>query len=211
MIGNTVVDTISASYISAYVPANAWMEYGNITLTALFEAGNPDSTTITYAVNDPTMGTITPAPGTYTIYVGNSIIAEATPNTGYALSAWVFDTYLNGTVYESDTIYSTNPAFDNPINFGTLPQSYADYNATITITALFEASTPTQYLTVHLTTNNTTLGVQAPYQYGNDIVGQREVAFRFVVLIATFFQHLIERLDGIAQITEDENHQLRGH
>lgn len=165
MIDNTVVDTISASYISAFVTANSWMEYGNVTLTALFEAGNPDSTTITYAVNDPTMGTITPAPGTYTIYVGNSIIAEATPNTGYALSAWVFDTYLNGTVYESDTIYSTNPSFDNPINFGTLPQSYADYNATITITALFEASAPTQYLTVHLTTNNTTLGTVTP-DYG---------------------------------------------
>jgi len=163
-----------------YVLASSWMHYETVVFKAFFEAGNPDSTTITYAVNDPTMGTITPAPGTYTIYVGNSIIAEATPNTGYALSAWVFDTYLNGTVYESDTIYSTNPAFDNPINFGTLPQSYADYNATITITALFEASAPTQYLTVHLTTNNTTLGTVTP-DYGTYTLALNET----LVLTAT--------------------------
>lgn len=163
-----------------YVLASSWMHYETVVFKAFFEAGNPDSTTITYAVNDPTMGTITPAPGTYTFYVGNSIIAEATPNTGYALSAWVFDTYLNGTVYESDTIYSTNPAFDNPINFGTLSQSYADYNATITITALFEASAPTQYLTVHLTTNNTTLGTVTP-DYGTYTLALNET----LVLTAT--------------------------
>jgi len=159
-----IIDTISATYISAYAPANVWMTYGNITLTALFEAGNPDSTTITYAVNDPTMGTLTPAPGTYTIYVGNNITVEATPNAGYTLSAWVFDTYLSGTLYNSDTILSTHPSFNNPMNFGTLPQSYADYNATITITALFESgSIPVEdSLIIHLTINNPTLGTINP-------------------------------------------------
>jgi hypothetical protein len=111
-----------------------------LTLTALFEAGNPDSTTITYAVNDATMGTTTPAPGTYTIYVGNSISATATPNSGYQLSAWMIGFYSNaGALLQEDTILADDPDFANPMNFGALPQSFADYGYTITITAVFEA------------------------------------------------------------------------
>ena len=133
----TNVDTLGAQYISAYFPANAMMSYGSITLTALFEAGLPDSTTITYAVNDPTLGTTSPAPGTYTIYVGGSIDATAIPNAGSQLSAWMLDIYLNGSVISSDTTLSTDANFANPMHFGTLPQTFADYGATITITAVF--------------------------------------------------------------------------
>ena len=133
----TEVDTLPASYISAYFPASAMMSYGNMTLSAIFEVGNPDSTTITYAVNDPTKGTTVPAPGTYTVYVGNSIDATAIPNTGCDLSAWVLEIYLNGTLYSSDTAFSTDTDFENPMHFGTLPQTFVDNGATITITAIF--------------------------------------------------------------------------
>ena len=133
----TDVDTLGAQYASAYVPANAMMSYGSISLTALFEAGLPDSTTITYAVNDPAMGTTVPAPGTYTIYVGDAIDVTATPNTGCQLSAWMLDIYLNGMLISSDTTLSTDADFENPMHFGTLPQTFADYGATITVTAVF--------------------------------------------------------------------------
>ncbi len=140
MTANGASDTLSAAYIDAYAPASVLMAYGNLTLTALFEAGNPDSTTITYAVNDATMGTTTPAPGTYTIYVGNNISATATPNSGYQLSAWMIGFYSNaGALLQEDTILADDPDFANPMNFGALPQSFADYGYTITITAVFEA------------------------------------------------------------------------
>lgn len=151
------VDTLGTQYISAYFPANAMMQYGSMTLTALFEVGNPDSTTITYAVNDATMGTISPAPGTYTIYVGGSIDATATPNTGYVLSAWMLDIYLNGSLNSSDTILSSDADFSNPMHFGTLPQSFADYNATITITAVFAPASVNTY-TVTVNVNNSSMG-----------------------------------------------------
>ena len=157
VIPGTGVDTLGTNYISAYFPANAMMQYGSMTLTALFEVGNPDSTTITYAVNDATMGTISPAPGTYTIYVGGSIDATATPNTGYVLSAWMFDIYLNGSLYDSDTILSSDADFSNPMHFGTLPQSFADYNATITITAVFAPASVNTY-TVTVNVNNSSMG-----------------------------------------------------
>lgn len=146
-----------------YVLASSWMQYETVVFKAFFEAGLPDSTTITYAVNDPTMGTITPSPGTYTIYVGDAITATATPNNGYVLSAWLFDIYISGTLYSRDTILSTDAEFDNPMNFGSLPQTFADYDATITITAVFEmGSTPvTQYI-VTLNTADATMGTVSP-------------------------------------------------
>ena len=142
-IAGSEVDTLGAQYISAYVPASTMMSYGSMTLTALFEAGLPDSTTITYAVNDPALGTTTPAPGTYTIYVGDDVDVTAIPNAGCQLSAWMFDIYMAGTLISSDTILSTDSDFENPMHFGTLTQAFADYNATITITAVF-TGTPVQ-------------------------------------------------------------------
>ena len=162
-VTGSIVDTLDANYISAYFPASSMMSYGSMTLTALFEAGNPDSTTVTYAVNDATMGTTSPAPGTYTVYVGNNIVATAIPNDGYELSAWMFDTYVGTTLINSDTILSSDSGFGNPMTFGTLPQSYADYGATITITAVFEASsTPVTQYTVTLNSADTAMGSVSP-------------------------------------------------
>ena len=156
-------DTLSDQYVSAYIPADLLMNYGSMTLTALFEAGNPDSTTITYAVNDATMGTTNPAPGTYTTYVGSMIQAEAIANTGYELSAWVLGILMNGSVVQADTIYTNDEEFSNPISFGTLPQDIVDYGASLAITAIFQVSSeqPTQY-TVTLMTSDSEMGDVIP-------------------------------------------------
>ena len=158
---STTVQTFDAQ--SAYFTASTFMSYGNVSFTAIFEAGNPDSTTITYAVNDATMGTTTPAPGTYTIYVGDNIQAAATPNAGYELTTWILDYSLNGTVTNIVTIGSDDADFENPITFGTVPQSFADAGATFTVTAVFAASTtpPTQF-TVTLISADTTMGTVTP-------------------------------------------------
>ena len=148
---------------SAYFNASSFMNYGNVSFTAIFEAGNPDSTTITYTVNDPTMGTTTPAPGTYTIYVGDNIQAAATANAGYELTTWILDYTLSGTVTNIATITSDSADFANPITFGTVPQSFADYGATFTVTAVFAPSTipPTTY-TVTLNTADASMGTVSP-------------------------------------------------
>ena len=173
----TYVDTLDASYINAYIPASAMMSYGSMTLTALFEAGNPDSTTITYSVNDATMGTINPAPGTYTIYVGNSIQPTAIPNTGYLLDAWVLNVYsATGTTLMDDTLFSTDPDFSNPYNFGTVPQSFADNGYTIGVKALFVAEpVVVDTLTVTFAVNNAAMGTTSPapgtyYYFAGDTV-----------------------------------------
>lgn len=167
-----VTDTLT-DYISAYAPMDFFYGYfgSNVTLTAVFEAGNPDSTTITYAVNDATMGTTDPAPGTYTIYVGNAIEATAIPNAGYHLEGWAFATYLDGDLYDADTIYSDDPDFDNPILFGQLPQSYADYGATITVTAIFAPATVTTY-TVSVSTANGDMGSAVPIGNNTVVAGE---------------------------------------
>lgn len=165
MSANGDNDTLGAEYISAYVPANVVMSYGSMTLTALFEAGNPDSTTITYAVNDATMGTTVPAPGTHTIYVGNTIQATAIPNPGYMLNAWVFDILIAGNVVSSDTLYSDDPDFANPMVFGSVPQSYVTtYNASFGVTAIFDVDTnaSTDDITVVLAVNDATMGTTNP-------------------------------------------------
>ena len=157
-------DTLGSEYISASVPAAVLMGVGDITFEAMFEVGNPDSSTITYAVNDATMGTTTPAPGTYTIYVGSAVEASATANAGYMLDAWVLDILQAGVVRSSDTITSDDPDFDNPISFGIMPQTLVDAGATVAITAIFVVDTnyvPTTY-TVTLSSADATMGSVSP-------------------------------------------------
>ena len=162
-------DTLEG-YQNAYVPANAWMSYGTVTMTAIFEAGNPDSTTVTYAVNDATMGTINPN-GTQYVYVGSAVEATATAFAGYELDAWVLGIYSStGNTLSLDTLYSDDPDFANPMNFGSVPQSFADNGYTLSVTAIFAVAQDDQYMTVTLSVNDATMGTTNPvpgtYQYG---------------------------------------------
>ncbi|MBR6049100.1 MAG: choice-of-anchor J domain-containing protein [Bacteroidales bacterium] len=161
--------------ISVYFDVNTMLRYGNtVTVTANFEPGTPDSTTITYAVNDPTLGTTNPAPGTYTIYVGDSINASATAYTGSVLAAWVMDIIVDSAVYSSDTLYSDDPEFTNPWYVGRLPQNFIDAGASIVITAIFEDEDPgTTYYTVTGVANDPAMGYvlgSNRYAAGSEVV-----------------------------------------
>ena len=137
----------------------------DITLQAIFQADNSqaDSIVVTYTVNDTTMGSITPS-GDHYVHVGDAIQAAATPNAGYMLDAWVLTTYLSGTAVGADTITTDSLGFANPMNFGTLPQVYADYGATITVTAIFAVDTNTSAddITIVLAVNDATMGTTNP-------------------------------------------------
>ena len=125
--------------------------------TALFTADsvpvvNFDSIVVTLAVNDPTMGTITPAPGTYTYSENDSIHVAATAFDGYQFVGWMVNATMLGESFDT-TIYTTENAFD---------ESFEEMGGMVmTITALFAADTvgpqPTMY-TVAVTVNNATMG-----------------------------------------------------
>ena len=121
-------------------------------LTANFAAGDPASTHITYAVmdHDQTRGSITPAEGTYTIYAGDPVIASATANDGYELSAWIMEyTY---TIWGmelpvvSDTIRSSDADFSNPARFLGVMQQMLDTIPQIGmyVTAVFTSTQPVE-------------------------------------------------------------------
>lgn len=75
-----------------YVLANSWMQYGNITFIANFEAGTVpvDSLTLHLTINNDALGSITPAPGTYTLALNDTVSLVAIPNPGANFSAWRF-------------------------------------------------------------------------------------------------------------------------
>jgi len=93
------------------------------TLTAYF---TPVPThTLTIAVNDPSMGTTNPTPGTYTYNEGSTVKVQAIPNTGYRFKNWTLD---------------TTSSTENPITV------YMDKD--YTLTAYFEAAPAPQYATL---------------------------------------------------------------
>ena len=126
-----VTATTSASF--GTIP-QYFVSYGaSVIVTAIFEPGAPDSVAVTYTVNDATMGSITPN-GTVMTAVGDSIAATATANAGYELYGWRFTVYVNGAVVNDTTL----AIVETSVNFGAVPQFYANANATVTITAMFQ-------------------------------------------------------------------------
>ncbi len=158
-VGNEI-DTFDASYANGYfILADVLMGESPVIFKAFFEPGTPDSTTITYAVNDSSMGTTTPASGTYTIYVGDPIGATAIPSAGHSLSSWTLDVVVSGSVVNSYT------STDNPVFFGYVPQSFADYNASMILTANFVADSVApepDSLVLITAVNNPTMGTILP-------------------------------------------------
>jgi hypothetical protein len=152
----TESDTLGPQYIAAYFPANSMMSYGALTLTALFESnGTPanDSLTIHLTINDPTLGTITPAPGTYHVALNETLTITATPNAGVT-----FDGF---TVYANGSILTNIPAQLNPfpcsVNANLLSLGE------ITIMAKFNDGTSApDSLTLILNTDDPTMGTTNP-------------------------------------------------
>lgn len=108
---------------------------GDATYTAYF-AINP--VTVNLTVNDATMGTTTPAPGTYTYQPGTTVEAEAVANDGFRFIGWTVNVM-------GQTIEYT----ENPVSV-TIPEMAA--GMTIDVTANFEAI-PTYEVTLTATCN----------------------------------------------------------
>ena len=157
-------DTVT--YQNAYGTVDVFLTYwsNNVTLTAYFEAGSPDSVAVTYTVNDATMGSINPS-GMQYVYVGAPIQAEATANSGYELIEWKYTIYSStGAVLGGDSIFANDEDFANPITIGTIPQSFADNGYTLTMTAVFGVGgiVSEDSLVVITAVNDATMGTIIP-------------------------------------------------
>lgn len=109
MMGVTLYDStvnFSLDYLTLVVEPE--MLGTEISVTVNFEEGDPivnNYLTLVTAVNDPNMGTITPAPGTYQYALGESINFSATPNDGYHLdNAHVTASYMGMPM--ADTVFT---------------------------------------------------------------------------------------------------------
>ena len=87
----------------------------------------PDTLTVTFAVNDATMGTTVPAPGTYYYISGDTVSFHPEANPGYHFNNWVL-----GAAGQTDTLTP------NYVSVYFLANSFMSYG-TVTLTALFEA------------------------------------------------------------------------
>jgi hypothetical protein len=70
--------------------------------------------TITFAVNDATMGTTTPAPGTYTYEEGETISLSAIAYEGYRLSGWHIEIPM---LSVDTTVAADFPAYTDTVSF----------------------------------------------------------------------------------------------
>jgi len=87
----------------------------------------PDTLTVTFAVNDATMGTTVPAPGTYQYITGDTVTFHPEANTGYHFTNWVLSA-----AGQTDTLA---PSY---VSVYFLANTFMSYG-TLTLTALFEA------------------------------------------------------------------------
>ena len=108
------------------------VDASNLVLTALFTDDSmyaPDRVYVTFNTNSPTMGTTSPAPGTYTYYDGDELTVTAIPNDGYQLLDWTLTVTIYGQTF-------TEP-LGEPLTTLTMPVFVdEDYNS-FTITAIF--------------------------------------------------------------------------
>lgn len=102
-------------------------------LIAQFAAA-PDSVTIIINVDNPLMGTTSPAPGTYRVAVGDPLDMVALPNAGFHNLYWIESATIMGTTFTDTLAYDTLNFFASPIMA----------NATLNYTAYFEANPPVE-------------------------------------------------------------------
>ncbi len=147
------IDTIEG-YQNAYVTANAWMSYGAVTLTAIFEGNGPanDTLNVTFAVNDATMGTTNPVPGTYQYATNDIVYCAAIPNDGYHFVGWI-----KAAAGDSDTMGVEYITFQFPA------YSMIEYGS-MTLTALFapDSTVDENYFTLITAVNDATMGTITP-------------------------------------------------
>jgi hypothetical protein len=105
-------------------------------LIAQFAAAGaaPDSVTIIINVDNPLMGTTSPAPGTYRVAVGDPLDMVALPNAGFHNLYWIESATFMGTTFTDTLAYDTLNFFASPMMA----------NATLNYTAYFEANPPVE-------------------------------------------------------------------
>ena len=151
--GMSVSDTLIADTVIVEVfPIMAGMVSS---LTAHFEADEPatDSLIINLTINNPTLGTINPNPGTYAVALNDVMMITATPNDGVT-----FEGYR---VYWNGQIITNVPAVANPFPCTVTPDllNFGE----ITIMALFsDGSSVPDSLTLIVNTNDATMGTTNP-------------------------------------------------
>lgn len=134
-----------------------WTTGGTQTVVANFVEGEyvPDSVTLTVAVNNPSMGTTTPAPGTYTFAENAMVQFLATPYDGYFVMGWELQAnYMGMTI--RDTLFGEN-------EFSTDFFDLVDVTG-IVLTALFTDDDAYDYSRVDFTfnTNSPEMGTTDP-------------------------------------------------
>ena len=110
---------------------------------------------ITFAVNNATMGTTNPAPGTYNYSIGSTFTLTAIPNTGYVLSDWVVTMNFGGQMVDI-------PTGNNDLTISDVVSSEYD-NVVITAVFVPTGSTPdpdTVDVTIGL--NGSLMGTTSP-------------------------------------------------
>ena len=148
----TYTYTALASHVDGVVSVMAYFVYdGTI---------EEDSLVIVTAVNNASMGTINPAPGTHVYHAGDYFMVEAIPNEGYHVESWHYTW-----TYEGEVIYDTT------LNLGItqiFPYDTAEYYLgwTMSYTVNFaEGSTPEfndSLFTLVTAVNDATMGTITP-------------------------------------------------
>ena len=110
-----------------------------------------DSLTINLSINNPTLGTINPLPGTYHVALNDSLVLSATPAAGATFDGWKISvgTQTMGTIPINPFTIPVNP---NNIAFGEL-----------NVVAMFSDSTSApDSMTVIINTADATMGTTNP-------------------------------------------------
>ncbi len=134
-----------------------WTTGGTQTIVAQFVEGEyiPDSVTITVAINNPSMGTTTPAPGTYTFAETDQVQFVATPNDGYFVMGWELRANYMG-MNIRDTMFGDNEFYTDFFEIGDA--------SNIVLTALFtdDSTYAPDRVYVTINTNSPTMGTTNP-------------------------------------------------
>ncbi len=151
MIPNVIDSTIATSINTYTGTVNMYWEGAVVTVNfAADSAIVTDSLTIVLGVNNPDLGTITPAAGTYVLALGDSITLTATPLDSNVFNGWL-------------TIMDGEPIGTLPMNPLTIPAFENNVGHTMVMIAQFAApGAAPDSLTVVINVNNAAMGTTTP-------------------------------------------------
>ena len=160
--GVTYTDNYDRAYHAMWFTMSVFNYYGidTVYMVANFAEG-PDSLTVVLGVNNDTMGTTNPVPGTYTYAANDTLNFFATANDGYQFVNWNIQ-YING--YGS---VQTSTFTDDAVGLYA-SQLYYWGNDTIYIVANFEVDTnytpidTNTYYYITMISADTLMGTVAP-------------------------------------------------